>query len=78
MSVPWGGGRRSRRSSASEETQSTTLDENPQWWPEEIARQKDSIGDDAHAWAEITVEVPDDAIQKALYPNQEVVSVKVI
>lgn len=55
-----------------------TLDENPDWWPEEIARQKKSIGDDADAWAEITVEVPDGAIQKALYPNQEVVPVEVI
>lgn len=55
-----------------------TLEENPQWWPEEVARQKESIGDDAHAWAEITVEVPDDAIQKALCPNQKAVPVEVL
>lgn len=55
-----------------------TLEENPPWWPEEVARQKESIGDDADAWAEITVEVPDEAIQKALYPNQGVVPVEVI
>ena len=55
-----------------------TMDENPAWWQEEVARQKESIGDEAGAWAEITVEVPDDAIQKALYPNQAVVPVKVI
>lgn len=56
----------------------TILDENPDWWPEEIARQKKDIGDDAHAWAEITVEVPDEAIQKALYPNQGVIPVEVV
>lgn len=56
----------------------TILDGNPDWWPEEVARQKESIGDDAHAWAQITVEVPDEAIQKALYPNQEVVPVEVV
>lgn len=56
----------------------TTLEENPPWWPEEVARVKKSVGDEADAWAEITVEVPDDAIQKALYPNQEVVPVEVV
>lgn len=55
-----------------------TLEENPGWWPEEIARQKESIGDDADAWAEITVAVPDEAISKALYPGREAVPVEVI
>lgn len=55
-----------------------TLDENPDWWSEEVARQKASIGNDADAWAEITFEVSNDAIQKALYPEQRVVPVEVI
>ena len=50
-----------------------TLDENPDWWSEEVARQKASIGNDADAWA-----VSNDAIQKALYPEQRVVPVEVI
>ena len=41
-----------------------TLDENPDWWSEEVARQKASIANDA--------------IQKALYPEQRVVPVEVI
>lgn len=48
------------------------LEENPQWWVDEIAKQKASIGDDADAWAEVTFEVPTEALDAALYPAHKV------
>ena len=49
-----------------------TLDENPSWWPDEISRHKDSVGDDADAWAEVEVDIPVDAVIAALYPTPKV------
>ena len=46
-----------------------TLDVNPEWWTEEIAKQKASIGDDASAWAEVTVRLPVETLMSALYPT---------
>lgn len=55
-----------------------TMDENPQWWGEEIERQKALIGSEASAWAEIAVEVSTEAIMAALYPAAKSIPATVI
>lgn len=45
------------------------LDENPQWWTDEIARRKDIMGGEASAWAEIEVDLDTKAVMEALYPT---------
>lgn len=49
-----------------------TLDENPEWWPTEVAKNKDAVGDDADAWAEVEIEMPLAEIRAALYPARKV------
>src|SRR5690625_3564463 len=49
-----------------------TLDENPEWWDEEIARLKRSVGGEAGAWAVVTATLNDDDLMAALYPHNEV------
>ena len=46
-----------------------TLEENPPWWPEEIAKQKAAVGDDAAAWAIVRATLDDEALMAALYPS---------
>lgn len=45
------------------------MDENPDWWHEEIDRQKKTIANDANAWAVVTIDVPTSQIMAALYPD---------
>lgn len=57
-----------------------TMDENPQWWDEELRKQK-SIhhdGSDISAWAEIEIEVPTEDVMKALYPKTETIPAEVL
>lgn len=56
----------------------TTMDDNPSWWPEEIERQKHAVGTDAESWAEIEVDLPDQAIKRALTPPIERVTLREI
>lgn len=49
-----------------------TMDENPSWWPEEIQRQQDAVGNDAVAWAQVTIDLPVNDLLSALYPNPQV------
>lgn len=51
-----------------------TLDENPQWWVDEIAKQKAAVGDDAAAFAVVTIELSADALMLALYPKMPTTS----
>jgi hypothetical protein len=46
-----------------------TLEENPSWWPSEVEKQKAAVGDDASAWAVVTIELPAEALLSALYPD---------
>lgn len=56
-----------------------TLEENPDWWPQEVAQQKATIDDSTiAAWAEIEIEVPTEDIMKALYPRTKTISAKVL
>lgn len=56
-----------------------TLDENPEWWPAEIERQKKAHQDSTvAAWAEVEIEVPTQSILDALYPKPVVVEATVI
>lgn len=45
-----------------------THEENPEWWPVEVERQRGLVGDEVEAWGQLVVEVPDYAIRKALGP----------
>ena len=49
-----------------------TMDENPQWWTDEVARRTRQIGDEASAWAEVVIDLPIDAVMAALYPSTTV------
>lgn len=49
-----------------------TMDENPQWWADEVARNKAEIGSEASAWAEVVIDLPTDAVIAALYPSPTV------
>lgn len=46
-----------------------TLEENPDWWPQEIARNKEIIGEDAEAWAVVSAELSEEALAAALNPT---------
>lgn len=46
-----------------------TLDENAEWWHAEVKKQKTTVGQDADAWAEIEVDLPQSALLGALYPS---------
>lgn len=46
-----------------------TQDENPDWWPEEIEKQKRSMEDEAERWVIVSTEIPDAEIARALYPE---------
>lgn len=55
-----------------------TLDENPEWWAAEKAKQRGKYDDPTvAAWAEVEIEVPTDAIMAALYPKTEKISAEV-
>lgn len=47
-----------------------TMEENPHWWPQEVARHKAEIGDEAESWAILTAQIPDDALRSALRPQK--------
>lgn len=47
----------------------TTLDENPEWFPQEAEIVKASVGEDAAAWAEVRIGLDADALMAALYPS---------
>lgn len=49
-----------------------TLDENPSWWPTEVAKHRDAVGGDADAWAEVEIDLPMSAVRAALYPSPKV------
>lgn len=49
-----------------------TLDENPEWWDAEVARQKSLVGGDAAAWTVVTAVLDQDELMRALYPLNEV------
>lgn len=55
-----------------------TMDENPAWWVEETARQKAAVGNNASAWAEVTIEVPTYALMTALYPARTPIPVDAV
>lgn len=56
-----------------------TQEENPDWWPNELAPVKAQYdGSDMSAWAQVTVEVSEDEIRKALYPTPPVVEGAVV
>ena len=48
------------------------MDENSSWWTAEVQRQKDLIGDDASAYAEVVIDLPTEALMAALYPSTTV------
>lgn len=54
-----------------------TLEENPAWWVDEIAKQKAVIGDDAERWTVITASMPDNALMAALYPRPEPIMLEI-
>ena len=51
-----------------------TLEDNPGWWEREIVQQKALIGDDASAWAVVTIELSTDSLMLALYPKMPLTS----
>lgn len=55
-----------------------TLDQNPEWWENEVARQRDLVADDAAAWAEVDIEISADALMRALYPARKPLAVEVV
>lgn len=54
------------------------LEENPQWFDDEVRKVKQSIGDDANAWATIEVELDHEAVLRALYPASETITAHVL
>ena len=54
-----------------------TIDDNPEWWSNEVAKQKALWGTDADAWAEIEVSLPREELMAALYPTNTVTPVSV-
>lgn len=58
-----------------------TLEDNPKWWADEIAKQKslhasaeDAGPGAARAWAVVTIELSVDSLMLALYPKMPVTS----
>ena len=47
-----------------------TLDDNFDWWAEEVERQKKLVGKDAESWAEVDIEIDGAAVQAALNPKR--------
>lgn len=54
------------------------LEDNPTWWPENVAKEKAKCGDEIQAWAEIVVEVDDEKMLDALYPSRHVIPAPVV
>lgn len=49
------------------------LDDNPEWWDDEIKSQLEAIGEsDIDAWTVITATIPTEALHAALYPQNRV------
>lgn len=47
-----------------------TLDDNPEWWDEEVEKQLALVGeDDIDSWAILSAEIPIRQIEQALYPD---------
>lgn len=46
-----------------------TLEDNPEWWEQEVAKQQADVGDDAAAWAQVEATLDVDALMAALYPT---------
>ncbi|MGL5816619.1 MAG: hypothetical protein ACRCYR_03580 [Phycicoccus sp.] len=46
-----------------------TLDDNPDWWDSEKREQLHRVGDDVDAWAEVTLDVAETDLARALYPQ---------
>lgn len=55
-----------------------TLDQNSEWWENEVARQKSLVADEASAWAEVDIEISADALMRALYPGRKSLAVEVV
>lgn len=56
----------------------TIMEENPSWWPENVAKEKAKCGTEVQAWAEIVVEVDEEAMLDALYPSRRAIAVPVV
>src|SRR5690606_2314849 len=49
-----------------------TLDDNPEWWDEEVEKQLALVGeDDIDSWAILSAEIPIRQIEQALYPDDD-------
>jgi hypothetical protein len=48
-----------------------TMDDNPTWWTENVAKEKTSIGEANATFAEIVITIDDDAMLDALYPTRK-------
>ena len=55
-----------------------TLEENPDWGTEEVERQQNSVGGDASAWAQVSVELSTDQLMAALYPQPVVLDTTIV
>ena len=53
-----------------------TLDENPSWWPSEVAKHKEAVGPDADAWADVEIHLPLAAVRAALNPVVTAIAVR--
>lgn len=49
------------------------LEENPEWWDEHIALEKSRAGAEVEAWAQVALEVDEDALLRALHPELRVI-----
>jgi len=58
-------------------TDEGVLEANPEWWADEIERQKDDSGRD-QAWAEVDIEVNEDDLMSILYPNHTPLKVTIV
>lgn len=46
----------------------TVFEENPAWWTAEVAKHRELIGNDAAAWAEVSIDIDEQTLLTALYP----------